>query len=141
MGMAATGSKNDLNRLGIFKEMAYISIQDPYVPSSKCTHTLSFHCPRTRLNASLVESQSISTRRPTKASRCCPGPPRTRRPVCRTATSASRSRASSRKRLTATRSAIDVASASSRSRRTLCPNRLSPSKARRSRKIAPSSAF
>ena len=29
-------SKNDLNRLGIFQEMAYISIQDPYVPSSKC---------------------------------------------------------------------------------------------------------
>ena len=31
--MAST--KNDMNRLGLFQEMKYISIQDPYKPSSK----------------------------------------------------------------------------------------------------------
>lgn len=30
------GTKNDMNRVGLFQEMAYISINDPYVPSTKC---------------------------------------------------------------------------------------------------------
>lgn len=30
-----TAVKNDLNRLGIFQEMSYVTVQDPYVPSSK----------------------------------------------------------------------------------------------------------
>lgn len=29
-------SKNDMNRIGLFKEMAYTTIGDEYVPSSKC---------------------------------------------------------------------------------------------------------
>ena len=28
--------KNDMNRLGIFQEMGYVTVADPYVPSSKC---------------------------------------------------------------------------------------------------------
>ena len=28
--------KTDMTRVGVFKEMKYITVGDPYVPSSKC---------------------------------------------------------------------------------------------------------
>lgn len=34
--MAKFEVKNDMNRVGLFQEMSYITIKDPYVPSSKC---------------------------------------------------------------------------------------------------------
>lgn len=31
-----TAPKNDMNRVGLFSEMQYVTVGDPYVPSSKC---------------------------------------------------------------------------------------------------------
>ena len=36
------GVKNDMNRIGLFQEMNYITVQDPYIPSSKCKFNLFF---------------------------------------------------------------------------------------------------
>jgi hypothetical protein len=33
--MSKDASNNDMNRVGLFKEMGYITVQDPYVPASK----------------------------------------------------------------------------------------------------------
>lgn len=30
------GTKNDMSRVGLFQEMSYVTVQDPYVPASKC---------------------------------------------------------------------------------------------------------
>jgi len=38
------GTKNDMNRIGLFQEMAYISINDPYVPSTKSNLNWRFIC-------------------------------------------------------------------------------------------------
>ena len=35
-------TKNDMNRVGVFQEMSYITVQDPYVPSSKCINFIFF---------------------------------------------------------------------------------------------------
>lgn len=37
--------KSDMNRVGLFQEMKYISIQDPYKPSYKCKYNfIPFYC-------------------------------------------------------------------------------------------------
>ena len=60
-------SKNDMNRIGLFKEMGYATIGDEYVPSSKC---------KTFSSSDLViifffMFQLVSMKQHIKASKCC----------------------------------------------------------------------
>lgn len=71
--------KTDMTRVGLFKEMKYISVNDPYVSQSKCNLTLIYPFLFV-VESSLIcffSSKSTSIKRPIRANKCCPDPSRT----------------------------------------------------------------